>query len=150
VCPNPLTHAVASAPTVAATVSDRPTRMQTTGAICVVDDDVWVCDSLSTLLAAYGFEVLAFASGAEFLAHEQHRGARCLIIDHHMPGMDGFDVIVALHIEGLLVPTVLITGRLEAGVRERAAELGVIAVLEKPFAATGLIELIRTGLDGRV
>jgi len=117
--------------------------------ICVIDDDESVCDSLMVLLEAYGLQVLAYASGAEFLADERHRQAGCLVIDQHMPGMEGLEVITALHREGNLVPTVLITGRLDAGIPKRASKLGVIAVLEKPPAATRLVELVRAGLEGR-
>ncbi len=117
--------------------------------ICIVDDDVAVCDSLSVLLEAYGFEVLTYASGAEFLADEWRHQLGCLIIDHHMPGMDGLDVVSALHREGIFVPVVLITGRSDAGIAERAGKLGVITVLEKPFAVARLVELIHTGLAGR-
>jgi two-component system, LuxR family, response regulator FixJ len=117
--------------------------------ICIVDDDAWVCDSLSAVLDAYGFETLAYGSGAEFLADERRRQLGCLIIDHHMPGMDGLEVLAALHREGVSVPAILITGRLDTGIPERAGKLGVIAVLEKPFAVARLVELIRAGLDGR-
>jgi FixJ family two-component response regulator len=119
------------------------------GAICVVDDDASVCDSLTVLLETYGFEVLAFSSGAAFLADERHRQAGCLVVDQHMPGMEGIDLVAALRGERIFLPWVLITGRLDAGIAERADQFGVIAVLEKPFAAARLVELVRAGLEQR-
>jgi two-component system response regulator FixJ len=112
------------------------------GPVCVVDDDVWVCDSLSVLLETYGFAVLTYASGAEFLKDDRHRGAKCLVIDQHMPGLDGLDVIGELHREGVSPPAILITGRLDAGITQRADESGVLAILEKPFPVARLVELI--------
>jgi DNA-binding response OmpR family regulator len=44
------------------------------------------------------------------------------------------------------VPTILVSGRLDTKTRERAASLGVTSVLEKPFAAEHLLDLIRTAL----
>lgn len=117
--------------------------------ICIVDDDAWVCDSLRVLLESCGFEALAYASGADFLADERQREAGCLIIDHHMPKMDGLEVVASLHRKGVLVPTILITGRLDAGLAERAGKLGVMAILEKPFAGTQLLKVLRAGLDSR-
>src|SRR6266567_8036186 len=116
--------------------------------ICIVDDDAAVCDSLSVLLEAHGFEVLTYASGAEFLADKWRRQLGCLIIDYHMPGMNGLDLISALQREGIFVPVALITGRADAGIVDRAGKLGVIAVLEKPFAVARIVELIHTGLAG--
>jgi len=116
--------------------------------ICIIDDDHWVCDSLIALLESYGFAALGYSSGSAFLADQTHREAKCLVVDQHMPGLDGLDVIAALRREGTPVPAVLITGRLDAGIAERARQLGVLAVLEKPFPVAQLVGLIRAGLEG--
>lgn len=119
------------------------------GPVCIVDDDDWVCDSLSVLLETYGFTVHAYASGAEFLAADERAKAKCLIIDQHMPGLDGLGVIAELRRQQLALPTILITGRLDAGVAQRAGELGVLAILEKPFPAARLVELIHRACGPR-
>ena len=59
-----------------------------------------------------------------------------------MPGLDGLDVVRELHRGGVFVPVILITGRPDAGIAERAAKLGVRATLEKPFPVARLVELI--------
>jgi response regulator RpfG family c-di-GMP phosphodiesterase len=70
----------------------RNQQIDTRGPVCIVDDDAGVCDSLIVLLETYGFAVLAYASGAKLLKDDRRRTARCLVIDHHMPGRDGLDV----------------------------------------------------------
>ena len=117
--------------------------------ICVVDDDEWVADSLKSLLETFGYDVKSYTSGADFLTDDGRRSAGCLVIDQHMPGLNGLDVVEHLQKEGVRVPTVLISGRLDTSAIERAARLGVANVLEKPFAADRLIEIIRTALLGR-
>lgn len=117
--------------------------------ICIVDDDEWVAESLKILLETFGFEVRSYGSGADFLADCRHRSTACLIIDQHMPGMTGLDVIARLQLEGLRRPTILISGRLDTKTMERAAGLGVTRVVEKPFAVEGLVDLIRTTLMER-
>jgi two-component system, LuxR family, response regulator FixJ len=110
----------------------------------IVDDDESVADSLKSLLETFGFEVRCYTSGADFLVDYTRRSAGCLVIDHHMPGLNGLDVVDQLQKHGLRVPTILISGRLDTNIRKRAASLGVTSVIEKPFAAHQLVDLIRT------
>lgn len=112
-------------------------------AVCVVDDDPWVCNSLSVVLETYGYAVLTYASGTEFLADEHRKRAGILVIDQHMPRMDGLEVVAALRREGDAIPAVLTTGRLDAGIAERASRLNVAAILEKPFPVSRLVELVQ-------
>ncbi len=116
------------------------------GPVCVVDDDDWVCDSLKVVLETYGFGVRVYPSGAAFLEADEHRDAKCLIVDQHMPGLDGLDVVAELHRQDVFPPTLLITGRLDAGIALRAGELGVLAILEKPFPVARLVELVSGAL----
>ena len=99
--------------------------------------------SLKILLEAFGFAVQSYSSGNEFLADERRHAAGCLVIDQHMPGMNGLDVIDNLQKEGNKVATILISGHLDTKTRERAIRLGVRELLEKPFSASRLIELVR-------
>lgn len=119
---------------------------QTQRAVCVVDDDEWVAHSLKTLLEAFGFAVQSYSSGNEFLADKRRHAAGCLVIDQHMPGMNGLDVIDNLQKEGNKVATILISGHLDGKTRERATRLGLRELVDKPFAADRLIELVRRTL----
>jgi FixJ family two-component response regulator len=117
--------------------------------ICIVDDDEWVADSLKVLLEIFGFEVQSYSSGCEFLADKRHCAVGCLLIDQHLHGMTGLDVVDRLQKECGSIPTILISGRLDNETRARASSLGVMSVIDKPFAPTSLVELIRTALRER-
>ena len=92
-----------------------PSEIQKT--IYIVDDDEAVTDSLHALLETFGFKVQSYGSGSEFLADERHRAADCLLIDQHMPGASGLDVVASLQKEGVQIPAILISGRLDASTR---------------------------------
>jgi FixJ family two-component response regulator len=66
-----------------------------------------------------------------------------------MPGINGLDVVAQLQEEGTRLPTILISGRLDANIRKRAAGLGVTKILEKPFVASRLVELVQMTLSER-
>jgi FixJ family two-component response regulator len=87
--------------------------------VFVVDDDEAVRDSTAMLLAAGGFAVQAFATGAEFLNACNSHGVGCAAIDIHMPEMDGFAVVEALRARKAAVSVILITGRRDAAVEGR-------------------------------
>jgi len=125
---------------------ESPSPEQIRDPICVVDDDEWVADSLKSLLETFGFDVKSYTSGPEFFADDRRRRARCLVLDQHMRGMDGLDIVDRLQKEGIRVPAILISGRLDTNTRQRAANLGIASVIEKPFTADHLVELIRTVL----
>jgi FixJ family two-component response regulator len=121
-----------------------PSEIQKT--ICVVDDDEAVTDSLQVLLEAFGFNVQSYGSATEFLADERHRSAGCLVIDYHMPGVRGLDVVDDLRRNRVQIPTILMSGRLDDVTRQRATSLGVRELLDKPVAARRLIQAIQTTL----
>jgi FixJ family two-component response regulator len=107
----------------------------------VVVDDASVHHSVSFLLESYGFSVRTYQSGAELLAAGV-RGHGCLVLDFHVPEMDGLRVLRQLRAERINLPTILITAGADPAIERRAAKAGVFAVVAKPFAADDLIEAI--------
>ncbi len=53
------------------------------------------------MLKAAGFSARAFASGEEFLDYERPTENDCIIVDVHMPGMNGLELQQALLDNGL-------------------------------------------------
>jgi FixJ family two-component response regulator len=60
--------------------------------IYIVDDDESVCRALKTLLITYDFEVKTFNSAQSFFDTVSHDDPGCLLLDIHMPGLDGWEV----------------------------------------------------------
>jgi len=55
----------------------------------VVDDDAAVRSSLKFILEVEGFYVRVYASAEELLKEESLPDPGCLVVDYHMPGMNG-------------------------------------------------------------
>ena len=64
--------------------------------ILVVDDDEAVRDSLRNLMESEGFEVRAFSNGHDLLSEASLPAIGCLIVDYHMPAMNGLELVSAL------------------------------------------------------
>jgi len=108
----------------------------------IVDDDAGVRDSLRFLLEVAGFRVLAYASGAAFLADSSRGEVDCLLVDQHMPHCTGLELLDQLRRQELRIPAALITGSSSADLRERAAEVDVAHVWEKPLAEAALLAFV--------
>jgi FixJ family two-component response regulator len=110
--------------------------------IAIVDDDAAVRKALGRVLRCYGAEVVAFASGEEFLAALPRDEFDCVILDLHMPGLTGFQVQVRLAASSANLPVILITAFDDDETRERAFELGAMAFFHKPFECGSLVAAV--------
>jgi FixJ family two-component response regulator len=102
--------------------------------IAVVDDEEAVRAALGRLIRAAGYTVATFASGAEFLRSVSEQHPHCVVLDLHMPQLNGFDVQVALQQARLRIPLVVITGDDTRSSRTLALAYGAAAYLRKPVA----------------
>ena len=117
--------------------------------VIVVDDDRAVRESLKFALELEGFAVHAFAGGPQLLASPLLAEPFCLVLDHKMPTMNGFDVLARLAERNVSVPVILITSEATDGLRRRAAAAGVHKVLEKPLLGGALARDLHDLVDGR-
>ena len=117
--------------------------------IAVVDDELSVRTALGRLLRLAHYEVAVFGSGEEFLASVATRRPDCLILDVHMPGLDGFDVQARLCVAGIDVPVVFITASDDISLSRKVLEAGGAKLLRKPFSNDVLLKAIEAVLGAR-
>jgi FixJ family two-component response regulator len=115
--------------------------------VMIVDDDDSIRKSVRRLMKSYGFAVETFASAAEFLDSDRLDKTSCLILDVHMPGMDGLDLQKRLVASGCAIPIIFITAFADDRARTQAMEAGAVAYLPKPFGDEELVNCIHTALQ---
>jgi FixJ family two-component response regulator len=110
--------------------------------IAVVDDDESVLKALKRLLRAANLDADTFASGREFLDSLPAQVPDCIVLDLHMPGMNGLDIQRQLARGALRVPIVVITGHDEPQTRAQCLSAGAAAYLRKPLDDEALLDAI--------
>ena len=119
------------------------------GPIAIVDDDASVRRALARHLEAHGLEATTHASGSEFLASPELHDAECLLLDVHMPGLSGLEVLEAVREAATKLPVILMTGRYEVDFAQRSLDAGASAHLRKPFEEDALLEAIAVATRDR-
>ena len=119
----------------------------TAAKVYVVDDDDLIRSSLRRLLATVRLPTEQFGSGAEFLAQVQLAGPCCLILDFHMPGMNGLEVQSALKQRDVEIPIIFLTGSSDIPIAVTAMKQGAVDFVEKPFDNSVLLERVNHALE---
>ncbi len=115
--------------------------------VWVVDDDPSVLRAMRLLVEAMSCDCAVFETGADLLAGLVKELPNLIILDIHMPGASGPEILAEVRSRGIEVPVVMITGVKRAGVHESCQADGALEVLGKPVGAAevGAI-LARIGL----
>jgi FixJ family two-component response regulator len=113
--------------------------------VAIVDDEEPVRKALKRLLVASGFEVESYASGKEFLA-TKHRRPDCVVLDLHMPGMSGLEVLEELRATRRELPALIITAYDTAEARAQCLAAGASAYLRKPLEERVLLNSISASM----
>ena len=108
--------------------------------VAVVDDDASVRRALRRLLQSAELRVLTYASATEFLDTGVSSAPDCLILDIHLGGMSGLELLSRLRELEHNLPVLIITAHDDAQTREAAAQAGCAAYLRKPLDAKVLLE----------
>jgi FixJ family two-component response regulator len=114
--------------------------------IAVVDDEESIRKALTRLLQSAGLDVQSFHSGITFLASIGTQRPDCVVLDLHMPTMNGFEVQARLAETIEPVPVVIITGHDSAETHNRALAGRPIAYLRKPVDDQTLLDAIKLAL----
>jgi FixJ family two-component response regulator len=109
------------------------------GDIFVVDDDPAVRDTLSMVLSAGGYQVVCFADGAALLAVARTRTPSCILLDVHIPGKSGLDILKELHGEDYPAPIFMISGQGDISMAVNAIKSGALDFFEKPFRGSEIV-----------
>ncbi len=114
--------------------------------VLVVDDDSRLLRSFARLIRSAGVNALTFDRPAHLLASELPETNACLLLDVHMPEMNGVQLYEMLAVTRHDLPVIMMTGRDDTQTRHLLQRVSAVAVLIKPFDESLLLDAISRAL----
>ena len=113
--------------------------------VWVVDDEPFICRSLSFVLRKGNYHVVEARNGEEALAAVREHKPDLVFMDVMMPKLNGFDVCAAIKQDPELRSTrvILLTAKGQDSDREVGTRAGADAYMTKPFSPTKILERAR-------
>jgi len=116
--------------------------------VYILDDDAGVRKSLAWVLESAGFQSAVYGSASVFLNEAQVLCPSCLILDMHMTGMTGLDVLKEIRNRpDLSMPTMILTATDTITTAVACMKAGACDYLEKPVDPPLLLEKVMELLD---
>lgn len=117
--------------------------------ITVVDDDVSNLKMASHILNGEELRVSCLRSGEELLDFLKTNRPDIILLDIHMPGMDGFETIKGIRENPELtnIPVIFLTADEDADTETTGLSLGAMDFIKKPFIPEVLLLRVRHTID---
>ena len=117
------------------------------GEIFIVDDDPAICTTLSLLFSREGYQATCFPDGASLLAAARARTPACIVLDVHIPGRTGLDILKELNAENYPAPIFIMSGSGDIPMAVDAIRHGALDFVEKPFRGSEIVARVREAID---
>jgi len=114
--------------------------------VAIIDDDESLRLALVGLVRSLGYEARGFPSADAFVQTGELASYTCIVTDIQMPGMSGIELKEYLAARQIALPVIMITGRPDPTLEEKARASGAAGFLRKPFEASALISYLDSAL----
>lgn len=117
--------------------------------ILVVDDDTANLRMASSILSTEKMRVSCLKSGADAINFLHKNKPNLILLDIHMPGMDGFETMAAIKAdqETASIPIIFLTADDDSNAETRGLEAGAMDFIKKPFVPEVLLLRVRHTID---
>lgn len=95
-----------------------------------------------TFLEKWGANIDVAVNGEEAVKKLDPAKHKLVLMDMHMPVMDGYEAISAIRAKGIEIPIVALTASLPSEVEEKAKDLSINGIVTKPFEPEEFLKLL--------
>lgn len=115
--------------------------------IHIIDDDPNVRDGFSLLLKSAGYKCDSFENAEQYLEYNNIDIKDLLILDIHLTGMNGIELLEKLGDGKIHLPVVIITAYDDHLTRVAAKKYGAVAYFRKPVDSEALLDIIKYNVN---
>ncbi len=120
--------------------------IELSGEIFVVDDDAAIRDLLTMLFTRRGFKVAGFADGSSLMAAMRTQSPACILLDVHIPGKSGLDILKELNARNHPAPVIIISGKGDIAMAVDSIKSGALDFIEKPFSGSDVVARVKEAI----
>lgn len=111
--------------------------------ILIMDDDPSLRYMLNEIFSYIGWEPVAYANGKEGIEGFLNHGADIILVDYHMPEMDGLETVERIREHDQQVPILVLTVDERQEIADRFLDQGATDFALKPVKAPDLIARVQ-------
>src|SRR3984957_14653616 len=115
--------------------------------VLVIDDDMAMRESLSSLFKSVGLQVKVFGSAPEFVRSNLPNAPSCLVLDIRLPGTSGLDFQIELAQSDIHIPIIFMTGHGDIPMSVQAMKAGAVDFLTKPFRHQEMLDAVAQAIE---
>jgi len=112
----------------------------------IVDDEAAIRDALSLFTSMAGFSVSVFSNAEDFLTVINSESTGCVILDIHLGGMSGLQVLEQVKDRAPHLACVVITAHGDVRTARQAFLLGAVDFIEKPYDPQELMNSLQAAM----
>ncbi len=111
--------------------------------ILVVDDEPEMRNILREVIQTKKCVAIDASKATEALAYMEKYRVDLVLLDIHMQGASGVDLLKVMRRRHLKIPTIIISGFVTEDLAAEIAKQGVVGIVAKPFTPTRILEEIQ-------
>lgn len=116
--------------------------------VLVIDDDTSICEVVAKYLQLIGFATMQAGDGRSGIKLFDEQTPDLVLLDLHMPDVDGFEVLKAINFRSKEVPVIIISGVGTQKDTTKALRLGAWDYITKPFQELDILKhAVETALE---
>jgi UDP-3-O-[3-hydroxymyristoyl] N-acetylglucosamine deacetylase len=117
--------------------------------ICIVDDQPYICSTVSNILKDEGYQAMVFADAESFWQRLDTLEPSLVMLDIWLPGQDGLQLLKRLQGRFPALPIIMMSGHAGIETAVAAIKAGAYDFMEKPLHLDVLLDKVKSAIKHR-